>query len=139
MEHTELLGHVLVPVATADDATTTARQLEPYDPAAVTVMHLIEKSGSDSGKSPAAASEEIAEDAFEAFREVFPDAETHTMYGRGVSEAIFDAATELDATAIAYSPRGGGRLMQFLSGDLSLKLVTNSPIPVIALPQADDS
>lgn len=138
MENSELLGHVLVPVATADDARKTASQLAPYEPESVTVMHLIEKSGGEPEGSIAPESEEIAEDAFDAFREVFPDTETHTMYGRGVSEAIFDAATELDATAIAYCPRGGGRLMQFLSGDLSLKLVTNSPIPVIALPKADD-
>ncbi|TKX53209.1 universal stress protein, partial [Halorubrum sp. SS7] len=29
------------------------------------------------------------------------------------------------------------RLMQFLSGDVSLKLVTNAPLPVVALPVVD--
>jgi len=68
---------------------------------------------------------------------VFPDADDHTAYGRNVAEEIFDAADAVGASAIAYRSRDGGRLMQFLSGDLSLKLVTNADIPVIALPRED--
>jgi hypothetical protein len=54
-----------------------------------------------------------------------------------VVEAIFDAAGEVDASAIAYQPRGGNRLVQLLSGDLSAEIATDAPVPVIALPRAD--
>jgi nucleotide-binding universal stress UspA family protein len=68
---------------------------------------------------------------------VFPNAEDHTAYGRDIAEKIFEAADEVGVTAIAYRSRGGNRLMQFLSGDISLKLVTNANRPVIALPRED--
>lgn len=66
---------------------------------------------------------------------MFPDAGDHTAYDRDVVSAILDAADEVGATAIAYRSRDGNRLMRFLSGDLSAKLVTNATVPVIALPE----
>lgn len=69
---------------------------------------------------------------------MFPDAGDHTAYDRDVVSAILDAADEVGATAIAYRSRDGNRLMRFLSGDLSAKLVTNATVPVIALPRDDD-
>jgi len=63
---------------------------------------------------------------------------THTEYGRNVVQTIFDAADETDASAIAFQSRGGNRLVQFLSGDHTLKLATQALIPVIALPQTDE-
>lgn len=131
----ELLGRVLLPVADEDDARRTARALEPYEPTDVTALHVVEKGGGVPDKSPVEQSEEIAEKSFAAVREVFPDADDHTAYARDVIEAIFEAADEIDATAIAYRSRGGNRLLQFLSGDRSLKLVTGADRPVIALPR----
>lgn len=68
---------------------------------------------------------------------MFPDTNEHTAYSRDVVAAIFEAAAEVEASAIAYRSRGGNRLMQFLSGDLSLKLVTQCDRPVIALPRTN--
>ncbi|WP_018256356.1 universal stress protein [Halomicrobium katesii] len=130
----DILGHVLVPVATDDDALATARALEPYDPEQVTALHVVEKGDGVPDKSPVEQSEEVAEASYAAVRSVFPDANEHTAYGRDVVQAIFAAADEVDATSIAYRSRGGNRLMQFLSGDVSLKLVTKATRPVIALP-----
>ena len=131
----ELLGRVLLPVANGDDARRTAAALEPYGPTAVTALHVVEKGGGVPDKTPVEQSEELAEESYAAVREVFPGADDHTAYGRDVAEAIFEAAETVDASAIAYRARGGNRLMQFLSGDISLKLVTNADRPVIALPR----
>ena len=136
---TELLAHVLLPVATEKDARVTARQLAPYSPDHVTALHVVEKGDGSADKTPVEQSEEIAEQAFAAVREEFPEADTHTAYARNVVEAIFEAADEVDASAIAYRSRGGNRLVQFLSGDRSLKLVTQADRPVIALPNVDSS
>ncbi|WP_159900117.1 universal stress protein [Salinirussus salinus] len=134
-----ILEHVLLPVAHEEDALATARRLEPYDPERVTALHVVEKGGGVPDKTPVEQSEELAEESYAAVREVFPDADEHTAYGRDVAEAIFEAAEAVDASAIAYRARGGNRLMQFLSGDVSLDLVTDADRPVIALPRADAS
>ncbi|SDG00146.1 Universal stress protein family protein [Halorubrum xinjiangense] len=133
-----LLGHVLLPVAHEEDALATARALEPYDPERVTALHVVEKGEGVPDKTPVEQSEELAAQSYAAVRTVFPDADEHTAYARDVVGAIFDAADEVDASAVAYRSRGGNRLMQFLSGDISLRLATTAPLPVIALPQGDD-
>jgi nucleotide-binding universal stress UspA family protein len=134
----DLLRNVLVPVANEEDAAATARALARYDPAHVTAMHVVEKGEGVPDKTPVAQSEEIAARSYDAVREVFPDASEHTAYDRHVVEAIFEAAETVDASAIAYRSRGGNRLLQFLSGDLSLRLVTEADRPVIALPVREE-
>lgn len=136
-DNKHLLKHVLLPVAHDEDARATAVELEPYQPDHVTALHVVEKGGGVPDKTPVEQSERIAEESFAAVRAVFPEADDHTAYGRDVVSKIFDAADEVGATAIAYRSRGGNRLMQFLSGDLSIKLVMQADRPVIALPRVD--
>jgi nucleotide-binding universal stress UspA family protein len=131
----DLLGHVLLPVANEDDALATARALKPYDPERVTAVHVVEKGEGVADKTPVEQSEELATESYAAVREVFPDADEHTAYARDVVAAIFDAVDETGASAIAYQSQGGNRLVQFLSGDRSVKLVTKASVPVIALPR----
>lgn len=132
-----LLAHVLIPVAHEDDALKTAIALEPYDPDRVTALHVVEKGEGVPDKTPVEQSEELAAESYAAVRRVFPNADDHTAYARDIVGAIFEAADDVDASAIAYRSRGGNRIMQFLSGDLSLKLVTGADRPVIALPRTD--
>lgn len=133
----DLLRHVLIPVATEDDARKTARALGRYDPERVTALHVVEKGMGVPDKTPVEFSEAAATDAYAAVREVFPDASERTAYAKDVVPAIFEAADQVDASAIAYRSRGGSRLLQFLSGDRSLRLVTQADRPVIALPRVD--
>ncbi|MFC7072417.1 universal stress protein [Halovenus rubra] len=135
----DILAHVLLPVATEEDAVATATALEPYQPARVTALHVIEKGDGVPDKTPVEQSESIAEESYAAVKSVFPNADDHTAYGRNVAKAIFEAADEVGASAIAYRPRGGNRLTRFLSGDISIKLVTDTDRPVIALPRADSN
>lgn len=130
----ELLSHVVVPVANEEDARTTAHVLAPYSPERTTVLHVVEKGEGVPDKSPVEQSEEIAREAFAVFRETFPDAEEQLAFRRDIVAAILEVAREADATAIVFCPRGGGRLIQFLSGDRSLRLVTEAERPVITLP-----
>ena len=134
-ETSDLLGHVLLPVANENDALETAKALEPYEPDQVTALHVVEKGGGTPDKTPVEQSEALAAESYAAVRSVFPDAGDHTAYARDVAGAIFDAAEKVNASAIAYRSRGGNRIMQFLSGDISLNLVTNADRPVIALPR----
>jgi hypothetical protein len=130
-------GHVLVPVAEPDDARATAATLEPYHPDRVTVFHVIEKGGGVPDKTPVKQSETLAAESLEAFRERFPDAELATDYRRDVVEGVIEAGHRLDVDAIVFRPRGGPRIVQFLAGDRSLKLVTEADRPVISLPDPD--
>lgn len=133
----DLLRDVLLPVANEEDAIQTANALAPYQPTHVTAMYIVEKGKGVPDKLPIAQSEAIAEDSFAAVQSVFPDADTHTAYNRDIIDAIFDAAEEENASAIAFRARGDNRLLSFLSGDYSFKLVTQAERPVIALPRAD--
>lgn len=128
---------IVVPVATVEDARATATALEPYELGQVTVLHVVEKGEGVPDKTPVEQSETVAAEAFAAFKERFPRAETETTYRRDVVAGIIEVASERDASAIVFRPRGGARIVQFLSGDRSLRLITEADRPVIALPDAE--
>lgn len=135
----DILAHVLLPVAHEADALATATALEPYGPTHVTALHVVEKGGGVPDKTPVEQSEDLAAESYAAVQSVFPDADEHTAYGRDIATEILTAADEVGASAIAYRSRGGNRLMQFLSGGISKKLVTKADRPVITLPREEES
>lgn len=133
-----LMQHLVVPVADEDDATETARILDAYELERVTVVTVVERSPGGPDPLPVEQAEELAADAFAAFRAVIPDIEERITYGDDVVEAVHDVAEDVDATAIAFRPRGGSRVVQFLSGDTALRFVTDADRPVLALPEAGE-
>ncbi|QLG63316.1 universal stress protein [Halorarum salinum] len=138
-----LLEAVVVPVATPEDARTTARALGPYlpDVGTVVVVHVIEKAGGAPDKAGVEQREEVGDESIAAFEDAVgaggPAVEGRLAFDTDVVDGILGAAADADATAIAFSPREGGRLVRYLSGDVSLRLVTESEVPVVSLPRGD--
>lgn len=97
----------------------------------------MEKTGGAPDQASVDQREMEAEEAFDAFRDRFPDAESEVRYGTDVVEQVFAAADERGATAVAFRPRPGSRLVRLVSGDYALTLVTENDLPVVSLPNPD--
>jgi nucleotide-binding universal stress UspA family protein len=141
-----LFARPLLPVASDADAERTLAAAFPHVAAAggrATVLHVIEKAGGAPDKAPLEQREELAEEIFVDVREAAAaagvDVETELHYGTDVGETILDVARESDATAIVFSPRGGRSWWDLFSGDVRKTLVTESDVPVVALPERDDA
>ncbi|QCC46598.1 universal stress protein [Halobellus limi] len=138
-----LFQTTVVPIGDPDDAADTAQIIGKFIPKGgkILVAHVVEKGGGAPDKASLEQREQFAEDAYNTFVETLPDGdysiEFLPLYGRDVAETIIQGAEEVDATAIAFVPRGGSRWIKFLTGDVALNLVENSSIPVISLPHKD--
>lgn len=133
-----LTDHLVVPVANEEDARATATALKEYPYDRLTVVHVVEKGGGSPDKLSVEQAKMLAEDSFVAFRSIIPDIETEITYDTDVVKAINDLAIGCEANAIAFRPRGGSRLVQLISGDKALRLVTKTELPVIALPDEEE-
>ncbi|AHF99666.1 universal stress protein UspA [Halostagnicola larsenii XH-48] len=136
-----LLDRPLVPVANPDDAATTYEKLRPYfleQDIDATVVNVIEKAGGAPDKAGVEQRQEHAEETFDAFEEPAETdgitVDTEVLYGTDIVDAINDAAAEVDASAIVFVSRGGGRLLDLVSGSVRSRLVAESDFPVIVLP-----
>jgi nucleotide-binding universal stress UspA family protein len=137
-----LAGTVVVPVAEDDDARATARALQHHlaDGADVLVVNVVEKAGGAPDKASVEQREDVADAAFDTFRAGLPEdtaVESRILYATDVAEAVFDAAGEAGASAIAFTPRGGSRWIRLLTGDVALDLVSGTDRPVVVLPDVE--
>ncbi|UIP00971.1 universal stress protein [Halobaculum sp. CBA1158] len=136
---TRLLERVVVPVASEADAIETARALTPHEAELgdVTLTYVVEKAGGAPDKAGVEQREEAAREAFDAFAEVLPavTADHRIAYDTDIVDGILGVVDETDATAIAFTPREGGRFVRLLTGDISLRLVTGADVPVVSLPR----
>lgn len=138
---TDILSRPLVPVASVEDAEATYDALREHVDADVEihVVNVIEKAGGAPDKAGVEQRELVAEEAFSAIRKRAEadglSVETHQLYGTDVAATIREAAADVDATAVAFRSRGGGRIVDFLSGSVRTKLVTEAERPVVVLPR----
>lgn len=138
-----LFEHALVPVASPEDTEATMRAVRPYLESVggeATVINVIEKAGGAPDKASVAQREEYAREMFAVAREEMANSAlaltTEIRYGTDVAETIIDAAHEIDASAIVFTPRESSRWVRLLTGDVALSLVSDSDVPVITLPEA---
>ncbi len=138
---TDILSRPVIPVANDSDAETTYEAIAPYLDADSKPMlvNVIEKAGGGIDKASVEQREAVAEEAFETFARLAAaegvSVEEEIRYGTDVAETIREAARDHDATAVAFVSRGGGRIVQFLSGNVRSKLVDDPAVPVVVLPE----
>ncbi len=136
----DLLARVCLPVASVEDAQTSCAALVRYDPDHVVAVHVIEKAGGAPDKASIEQREAIATEIFSVVTDTVSDipVETDLRYGTDVAESIFEAASEHNATAIAFTPRSGSRWIRLLTGDVAMALVTRTDRPVVVLPDVEE-
>lgn len=134
-----IVQHIVVPVATEEDAAATCTAIKPYldEIERVTAVHVIEKAGGAPDKAPLEKRQEDAADILASVDTALSDrvdVDTQTAYGTDIVVTLFEEAANVGGTAIAFRSRGGGRIERLLGGDVSTKLVTDPELPVISLP-----
>lgn len=59
------------------------------------------------------------------------------LYGTDVAETILTAARDVNASAIVFTPRGGGRWVKLLAGNVTQSILRGSDLPVLVLPNPE--
>ena len=138
----KLTETVVVPVASPEDATTTAEALVPHlgDVDRVVFVHVVEKAGGAPDKASVEQREEYADGIFEAGREVLDEADAdietddRVVFGTSIAGAVFDLCDEIDASSVALVPRKSNRLLDILVGGRMDAFVQDNNVPVVVLP-----
>lgn len=140
-----LFRRVLVPVANRNDAEASAAALAPYVEGpgdTVVAVHVLVEEDVTTDETAAEERAAFAEGMFDRVAEGLEgtgvELETQLLSGDDVAETVIDAAHEWDATAIAFTPRGGSRWLKLLTGDVTSALVEESDVPVVVLPDAGE-
>ena len=140
-----LFSRVVVPVANRDDAAATATTLRSYVAmdATMIAVHVIEKAGGAPDKASVEQREQRAAEIFSIITGEFDDSgvvlETDLRYGTDIASSIVGAAHDRSASAIVFTPRGGSRWRKLVTGDVTHNLVRSSDIPILIVPEHDES
>lgn len=128
---------VIVPVADPEDAERTTTALAPRldRTSTVIIVHVIENDDGQATTPREEYANEILDRACAPLEGSDATVETETLYGDDVVATIFDAAETRDASAIAFTPREGGRITEWLTGNMARRLIREGSVPVIALPK----
>lgn len=135
-----LLSNIIVPVGNKEDALTTIEALLPYingNSEEITFVNVIEKGGGTIDKASVKQREIESKNIFSIVKEKLKDADvsikTEILYGEDIAKTIIDKSDEVNATSIVFTPRGGGRWIKLLTGDVTINLIKKSNIPIIVL------
>jgi nucleotide-binding universal stress UspA family protein len=139
----KVFDHVVIPVASEEDAIETCAALQPYlnEIERVTAVHVIEKAGGAPDKAPLAKRREDAAEFLAVVDARLGESvpvDTRTVYGTDIVERLFETVNEVGGSALVFRARGGGRIVRLLTGDTATRLVTDPPIPVVSLPSERD-
>lgn len=142
---TDLLARVVIPVASEGDARVTFETVLPHVAEAggrVVAVHVIEKSGGGMDKASIEQREGYADGVFAVVADACEDAgvpvETDLRFDTAVADAVFAAARDHDASAVAFTPREGSRWLDLLTGDNTRDLVKGASLPVVVFPAETD-
>lgn len=135
---------VVVPVASREDAAATTSALVSQVDAVhgtVIAVHVIEKANGALDKASVEQREQDTVAIFDIVRDELSHTEvpleTRVLFGTDVAATIIEAAHEVEATGIMFTPRGGSRWIKLLTGDVTHELVEDSDIPLVVLPEKD--
>jgi nucleotide-binding universal stress UspA family protein len=136
-----LLRTVVIPIASEADAEATCRAILAEigdERPQLHVVHVIETAGGAPDEASVEQREERAECIFEIVEATLADepvtVETEILYGTDVADAVLEQARELDASAVAFTPRGASRWTKLLTGDVAQRLLSSADRPVVILP-----
>ena len=138
-------SRAVVPVANRDDAAAMATTLRSYFAMDSTVIavHVIEKVGGAPDKASVEQREQRAAGIFSTITERFDDSgialETDLRYGIDVASSIVSGAHDRSTSAIVFTLRGGSRWRKLVTGDVTHPLVQSSDIPILVLPDREES
>lgn len=143
----DLLEVVAVPVASVEDAETTMDAVlgRVRDAGgSVVAVHVVEKAGGAPDKASVEQREEYAEDVFAVVEDACADAgvacETDLRFATDVVDAVFAAARDHGASAVAFTPRESNRWLDLLTGDRTRSIVKRADLPVVVFPaEADET
>ncbi len=135
-----LLSKVVVPVANEEDALTTIEALLSHikeNSEELIFVNVIEKEGGTIDKASVEQREIESENIFSLVKEKLKDSEvsvkTDILYGEDIAKAIIDKSIDVGATAIVFTPRGGSKWINLLTGDVTTNLIKDSDIPIVVL------
>ena len=135
---------VLVPVAHPANAEATCATIRPFldgRAAEVVFVNVVERNEGAPDNVPPEVMVEEAREVFAIVSERCTDApwaaESELLEASTAIDAIFEAADELEADVVAFTPRPGNRLTRLLSGNYSRKLIDRNDRPVIVFPHPE--
>lgn len=140
-----LLDRPLVAIAGPEDAETTYRALRSqidHETSQPLAVNVIQKAGGGIDKASVQQRQEYAQNAFDKMKSLAEndgiELTTDIYYGTDVADTLIRAAHETDASAIAFTSRGGSAWLDILSGGVRSSLIAKSDLPVVVLPDPTD-